>query len=62
MNRLSSAQEHQGRIVELYESCQGNLVRVHEELLAEGIVLPYSTLTGYCRREGIGVTPPSLSR
>jgi len=57
MNRLSSAQEHHQRIVELYQSCQGNLVRVHEELLAEGISLPYSTLTGYCRREGIGVTP-----
>jgi len=57
LNRLSSAQPHQGRIVELYASCQGNLVRVHEELLAEGISIPYSTLTGFCRREGIGVKP-----
>lgn len=57
LNRLSSAQPHHERIVELYANCQGNLVRVHEELSAEGISIPYSTLTGYCRREGIGVKP-----
>jgi transposase len=55
--RPSSAEPHRERIVDLHARCEGNLVRVHEELLAEGVSIPYSTLTGFCRREGIGVTP-----
>lgn len=57
LQRPSSAQPHQERIIQLHEECRGNLVRVHEELDAEGICLAYSTLTGFCRREGIGVKP-----
>jgi transposase len=57
LERPSSAEPHRERIVELHARCQGNLVRVHEELSAAGISIPYSTLTGFCRREGIGVTP-----
>jgi hypothetical protein len=30
-------------------------VRVHEELAAANIHIPYTTLTGFCRRHGIGV-------
>jgi len=45
------------RIRELYTGCQGNLVRVWEEMEAEGIRVGYSTLTGFCRRYGIGVKP-----
>lgn len=41
-----------------YERCKGNLVRVHEELLAAGAVLSYQALTGFCRRHGIGYEPP----
>jgi transposase len=59
--RPSSYEAHLERIVELYTFCQGNLVRVHEELEAEGIALPYSTLTGFCRRQGIGVEPKQRS-
>lgn len=57
LERPSSAEPHRERIVELHALCQGNLVRVHEELMAKGILMPYSTLTGFCRREGIGVKP-----
>jgi len=42
----------------LYDKCQGNLVRVHEELLAEGTVVAYSTLTHFCRSVGLGTSPP----
>jgi hypothetical protein len=33
-------------------------VRVHEELTAGGAVLSYPALTAFCRRQGIGQTPP----
>jgi transposase len=51
-------------IAELYASCQGNLVRVHEELLARhGVELSYSSLTAFCRRHGIGHAPaPPVGR
>jgi hypothetical protein len=39
---------------ELYVRCEGNLVRVHEELAAAGVVVGYTTLTAHCRRHGIG--------
>lgn len=38
-------------------SCRGNLVRVHEELLASGADLSYPALTAFCRRHSIGQTP-----
>jgi hypothetical protein len=44
-------------IVEQYLQCKGNLVRVHEELLAQGAECSYQALTAYCRRHGIGVEP-----
>jgi transposase len=44
-------------IVRLNESCKSNLVRVHEELLLQGVALSYQALTAYCRREGIGHEP-----
>jgi transposase len=45
-------------IRELHQRCKGNLVRVHEELLARGAKLSYQALTGFCRRHGIGYQPP----
>ena len=33
-------------------------MRVHEELLADGAELSYQALTAFCRRHGIGQTPP----
>jgi predicted transcriptional regulator len=48
---------HIEQIRTLYARCKGNLVRVQEELFSAGIDVPYSTVTGFCRRHGIGQTP-----
>ena len=53
--RDESLTVHLEKIQDLYQRCKGNLVRVAEELAAGGIVVQYSTLTGFCRRHGIGV-------
>ncbi|MFN7544394.1 MAG: ParB N-terminal domain-containing protein [Acidobacteriota bacterium] len=45
---------HRQRILELLPQCKGNLVRVHEELTAEGVTMSYTALTAFCRRHGIG--------
>jgi hypothetical protein len=55
--RTSRAEEHQERIAELFAQCRGNLVRVHEELLGEGVALSYPALTAFCRHAGIGRPP-----
>ena len=55
--REEQAAPHAARIEALAAACKGNLVRVHEELAAQGVTLAYSTLTGWCRRHQIGVTP-----
>ena len=34
-------------------------MRVHEELMAQGAALSYPALTAFCRRHGIGQTPPA---
>jgi Mu transposase, C-terminal domain len=46
---------HLPLVRELFARCQGNRVRVAEELQARQIVIPYSTLTAGLRRLGIGV-------
>src|SRR5262249_32633912 len=55
--RREKAAPYEPRIRDLYARCDGNLVRVCEELAQEGIVLPYPTRTGFCRRHGIGQEP-----
>ena len=45
-------------IVELYAACDGNLIRVHEELAKKGAKFSYPALTGFCRRHGL-VKPPA---
>jgi transposase len=54
LHRPEKAEPYRQRILELSERCKGNLVRVHEELAAEGAHLSYSALTSFCRRQGIG--------
>lgn len=46
---------HLVRVRSLHVDCKGNLVRVHEELQREDILVSYSTLTAFCRRHQIGV-------
>ena len=52
------AEPYRQQILELFETCPGNLVRVHEELVADGAQLSYAALTAFCRRHGIGYQPP----
>src|SRR6267143_6296411 len=58
LHRTEKAEPHRQQILELFEKCKGNLVRVHEELVAAGAELSYTALTAFCRRHGIGYAPP----
>jgi len=57
IQRVEKAEPYREQILDLWTSCKGNLVRVHEELAASGAALSYQALTGFCRRQGIGQTP-----
>jgi len=58
LQRSEKAEPYRQQILELFDTCQGNLVRVHEELAAGGAALSYPALTAFCRRHGIGYQPP----
>src|SRR5947209_12390198 len=55
--RSEKAEPYRQQILEQWVNCKGNLVRVHEELLASGMTLSYPALTAFCRRHGIGQKP-----
>jgi len=57
MERAEKCEPYRQQILELLSSCKGNLVRVLEELSAQGASLSYPALTAYCRRHGIGQAP-----
>ena len=61
LQRPEKAEPHRQQILELFDKCKGNLVRVHEELVAAGAELSYPALTAFCRRHGIGQVPPVAS-
>lgn len=61
LEREEKAEPYHEQILTLYAGCKGNLVRVHEELVAAGAKLSYPALTAYCRRHGIGYEPPKPS-
>src|SRR5439155_17115344 len=50
LHRVEKAEPHRQQILELFDQCKGNLVRVHEELVAGGAKLSYTALTAFCRR------------
>jgi transposase len=54
IERSEKAMPYRDEILELYQRCKGNLVRVHEELVAAGAQLSYQALTAFCRRQKIG--------
>ena len=54
LERPEKATPYREQILELYQRCKGNLMRVHEELVAAGAQLSYPALTAFCRRQGIG--------
>ena len=60
VSRVEQLSAELDRIRELYATCQGNLVRVHEELSAAGIDVAYSTVTSFCRRHQIGAVPKQV--
>jgi transposase len=57
LHRPEKAEPYRPRILELFATCKGNLVRVHEELTARGAQFSYQALTAFCRRHGIGQAP-----
>jgi transposase len=59
--RAQKAEEYREEIVAQFARCKGNLVRVHEELIARGAIVSYQALTAFCRRHGIGYAPPKPS-
>ena len=58
IQRAEKAEPYRQQILDLLVSCKGNLVRVHEELTADGAALSYAAPTAFCRRHGIGYAPP----
>ncbi len=57
LDRAEKAEPYRDQIVELLTQCRGNLVRVHEELVATDVAISYPALTAFCRRHGIGHAP-----
>ena len=55
--RAEKAEAYRDEILAQYKACGGNLVRVHEEIVAQGAQLSYQALTAFCRRHGIGHAP-----
>ena len=53
--RSSQLDDHLEEIKSLYAECKGNIVRVQEKLKESGCQTSYSTLTWFCRKQGIGV-------
>jgi transposase len=59
IDRAEKAAPYRAQILEWVDRCRGNLVRVHEELVAQGVTISYPALTAFCRRQGIG-HPPAM--
>jgi transposase len=57
LQRAEKAEPYRQQILELLARCKGNLVRVHEELVASGAAFSYQALTAFCRRHGL-IEPP----
>jgi hypothetical protein len=61
LQRPEKAEPYRQQILELFARCEGNLVRVHEELREGGAELSYAALTAFCRRHEIGYRPPKAA-
>ena len=55
--KRSVLDEHENELRRLLGTCRGNLVRVHEELVAAGVKHGYTTLTDYVRNHNLKDTP-----
>ena len=56
--RKERAEAWRDEILELYTRYEGHLGRVHDALSDLGVTISYPALTAFCRRHGIGHTPP----
>jgi hypothetical protein len=56
--RAERAEPWRDEILQLYARYEGHLGRVHEALSDLGVAVSYPALTAFCRRHGIGHTPP----
>jgi hypothetical protein len=59
IERAEKAEPYRDQILDWLDRCRGNLVRVHEELIAQGVTISYPALTAFCRRHSIGCQPPA---
>jgi hypothetical protein len=50
LSRPEKAEPYRQQILELLSNCKGNLMRVQEELAAQGATFSYPALTAFCRR------------
>jgi hypothetical protein len=60
--RPNKAEPYRAQILELYSRCDGNLMRVYEELMAQGAPFSYQTLTRFVRRNPFGNAKSSVTR
>jgi len=56
--RAERAEPWREQTLQLYTRYEGHLGRVHEELTKCGAALSYPALTAFCRKHGIGTSPP----
>jgi hypothetical protein len=47
LDRTETAEPYRDEIIELLQPCGGNLVRVHEELIAKDVAISYPALTAF---------------
>jgi transposase len=59
IQRAKKAQAFRSEIEELLSTEGANLSQVHQQLVARGRRIPYSTLTRYCRLQGLRATSKS---
>jgi len=63
IEKASQLDVHRIDVEHWYRECQGNIVRVMEKLEEEkGCQVSYSSLTWFCRKNGIGVEPKIPAR
>ena len=60
LDRGEKAEPYRQQILDLLHECKGNLVRVHEELVASGAALSYQALTAFCQSAAVAFHTQSL--
>ena len=55
IERTQLCAPHLGTLRALYADCQGNRVRVWEEVQKQGLAISYPALTAFLRRQGVGM-------